>query len=99
MAGPPPHYLPNDLTTRTGNTVFFVTNTSRGTHNIAVGRGPLKFKLGRATNVPLALSGNVLINTTATFSVDRLPPGAYLFWCTISDHAQEGMNGTLTVTP
>jgi plastocyanin len=99
MAGPPPHYLPGELATPAGHTVLFVTNSSRGTHNVAIGRGPLNFKLGRATNLPLALSGNVLINTSVSFSVDGLPPGAYLFWCTISDHAQEGMTGTLTVTP
>jgi plastocyanin len=99
MAGPPPHYLPKDLVTQSGDIVFFVKNTSLGNHNIAIGRGPLKFTSDRVTNLPVALSGVVLTGHKATFSVDQLPSGAYVFWCTISDHAAEGMNGTLTVSP
>jgi plastocyanin len=99
MAGPPPRYLPDSLTVRSGHTRFFLTNISHGTHTIAIGRGPLKLELGRATNVPLALSGYVAINTSVTFSVDELPPGAYVLWCTVGDHAELGMSGTLTVNP
>ncbi len=99
MAGPPPHYLPKDLVTKSGDIVFFVTNTSLGSHTIAIGHGPLNMTPDRVTNVPDALSGIVLTGHTATFSVDQLPPGAYVFWCTIDGHALEGMTGTLTVNP
>jgi uncharacterized cupredoxin-like copper-binding protein len=99
MAGPPPHYLPQDLVTPSGDVVFFVRNTSLGNHNIAIGSAPLKFNTDNAINVPVALSGIVLTGHKATFSVDALPPGAYVFWCTIDGHALEGMHGTLTVNP
>jgi plastocyanin len=99
MAGPPPHYLPKELVAPSGGTVFFVSNTSLGTHNIAIARGPLRITNRHVTNVPSALSGNVLSGHKATFSIDAIPPGSYVFWCTISDHAAEGMHGTLTVNP
>jgi plastocyanin len=99
MAGPPPHYLPKELVAPSGGLVFFVSNTSLGNHNIAIALGPLTFANYFVTNVPAALSGVVLTGHKATFSTDPIPPGSYVFWCTISDHASEGMHGTLTVNP
>jgi plastocyanin len=99
MAGPPPHYLPKELAAKTGAIVLFVSNTSLGSHNIAIARGPLTFTNDRVTNIPSAVSGNVLTGHKATFRIDAIPPGSYVFWCTISNHAAEGMNGTLTVNP
>ena len=99
MAGPPPHFLPKELDAPSGDIVFFVRNTSLGNHNIAIARGPLKFTNDRVTNVPSVLSGIVLTGHKATFTVDAIPPGSYVFWCTVSDHAAEGMHGSLTVNP
>ena len=99
MAGPPPHFVPEDLVAPSGDLVFFVSNTSLGNHTIAIGRGPLTFTADHVTNVPSALSGVVLTGHKATFQVNSIPPGAYVFWCTISDHAAEGMHGTLTINP
>lgn len=99
MAGPPPHYLPKDLVAQSGEIVFFVKNSAMRNHTIAIGRGPLKFAIDRVTNLPVALSGVVLTGHKATFRVDQFPPGDYVFWCAIEDHAAEGMTGTLTVSP
>ena len=99
MAGPPPHYLPKELVAPSGDLVLFVSNTSLGNHTIAIARGPLRIINRKVTNVPSALSDTVLTGHKATFSIDAIPPGSYVFWCTISDHATEGMNGTLTVNP
>jgi plastocyanin len=99
MAGPPPHYLPNDLVVPSGGLVFFVSNASQRNHNIAIALGPLTFSGDRVTNVPAVLSGVVLTGHQATFITDAIPPGSYVFWCTIEDHAAEGMQGTLTINP
>ena len=99
MAGPPPHYVPAELVVPSGDVVFFVSNTSLGNHNIAIATGPLEFTNDRVTNVPSVLSGIVLSGHKATFSIEAIPPGSYVFWCTLSDHAAEGMHGTLTFNP
>lgn len=88
MAGPPPHYVPSDLTAKAGDVVFFVTNTSHGTHTLAI---------GRVMGTSLATSRAVLVGHAAAFTVHGLHAGDYLIWCTIDDHAAEGMVGTLTV--
>lgn len=99
MAGPPPHYLRGNLTIRAGDAIFFLTNNSLAAHNLAIDRARLVLIDGRVKNVPLVVSGTVAVGTSATFVVDRLVPGDYFIWCTLSDHAALGMTGTLTVTP
>ena len=46
---------------------------------------------------------HIRANETATFTVNDLTPGAYLFWCSVEaangNHASFGMVGTLTITP
>ena len=100
MAGPPPHYVPANDTARASGLTFFVSNTSPAGHTIAIGRGPIVFDtFDSVTTPPLAVSGLVLPGTSATFTVNGLAPGTYVFWCTIGDHASLGMVGTLTVNP
>jgi uncharacterized cupredoxin-like copper-binding protein len=47
----------------------------------------------------LATSAAVQPNQTSLFAVDGLSAGTYQFWCTIDDHWELGMTGTLTITP
>jgi uncharacterized cupredoxin-like copper-binding protein len=51
------------------------------------------------TNVPLAASATVRYRQAATFTVEGLQAGTYFIWCTVENHAAEGMSGTLTVNP
>jgi plastocyanin len=88
FAGPPPHYVPNSLTGTAGDLVFFLKNTSEGIHTLAIGRVLYK---------PLATSDIVPKGQAAVFKVHGLRAGVYIIWCTIDDHAAEGMVGTLTV--
>jgi plastocyanin len=88
LAGPPPHYKPTELTAKAGEVAFFLHNTSHGTHTMAI--GPVLYQR-------LVASASVGSGQAATFTVHDLPSGRYIFWCTIDDHAAEGMVGTLTV--
>jgi plastocyanin len=99
MAGPPPHFAPNDLTFRAGDIVLALKNTSQAAHNLAIGAAPLSLKTDRVANALIMQTANVAIGASATFRLVGLRPGAYVFWCTIGDHAALGMTGTLTVTP
>ncbi len=99
MAGPPPHFLPKNVTIRAGDGMFFLTNTSLAAHNIAIDSARLVLSNERVRNVPLVMSGIVPEGTSASFVVGGLAPGNYYIFCTLSDHAFLGMTGTLTVTP
>jgi plastocyanin len=99
MLGPPPHYMPVGVKAAAGDVTFFVTNRSVGVHTFAIGRGPLDFVGEYVRNVPLAASDAVNAGKSVTFTVYGLPAGTYAIWCTIGNHAFEGMKGTLTVTP
>jgi uncharacterized cupredoxin-like copper-binding protein len=90
MTGPPPRFVPDSLTVAAGqDAVFFLTNHSHGVHTFAL--GPSR------DAPPLAGSTGVLLGDSALFTVHGLKPGAYVFWCTVDDHANEGMVGALTV--
>lgn len=80
--------MPSNLTGRAGDLVFFLANTSQGTHPLAI---------GQAKYIPLATSDSVAKGQTAVFTVHGLRAGAYFIWCTIDGHAAEGMAGTLTL--
>ncbi len=88
LAGPPPHFVPTSLTGRAGDLVFFLKNTAQGIHNLAIGTVLYK---------PLATSDIVQKGQAAVFEVHGLRAGVYVIWCTIDDHAAEGMVGTLTL--
>jgi plastocyanin len=88
LAGPPPHFVPTTLTGTAGDLVFFLKNTSEGIHTLAIGRVLYK---------PLATSAIVPKGQGAVFKVYGLRAGPYIIWCTIDDHAAEGMVGTLTL--
>jgi uncharacterized cupredoxin-like copper-binding protein len=80
-----------------GDNVFFLVNASQGTHDLTI--GPLSSIQGTAwhKNNFLASSATVAPGQSAAFSVHGLKPGRYAFWCTIDDHAEEGMFGTISV--
>jgi plastocyanin len=88
LAGPPPHFVPTTLTGTAGDLEFFLKNTSEGIHTLAIGRVLYK---------PLATSAIVPKGQAAVFKVHGLRAGPYIIWCTIDDHAAEGMVGTLTL--
>jgi len=93
-------FMPRTLVARAGEVVFFLNNTSvQGIHTLAIDRAPLEYSSGKVTNTPLAVSEKVRYRQAATFTVEALPAGTYFIWCTIENHAAEGMTGTLTVSP
>lgn len=86
LAGPPGHFEPAALTVTAGDVAFYLDNISPGVHSMAI---------GRALHDSLAESANVLNGRAAVFTVSGLQAGQYVFWCTVSNHAAEGMVGTL----
>ena len=88
FAGPPPHFETKALSAPAGDLSFALSNTSLAFHDLAI--GPSLYR-------SLATSGRVAVGATAVFSVRGLPPGRYVTWCTVADHAALGMVGTLTV--
>lgn len=88
FAGPPPHFEPKTLSATAGDLSFVLQNDSHATHNLAI--GPTLHR-SLATSHAVGIGGNVV------FSVRGLPAGSYVIWCTIDNHAAEGMVGTLTV--
>ena len=93
-------YEPSAPTAAAGTVSFFISNaTPEGPkvgrrHNMAIGR-----TLGEA----LVESTSVEEGKAVTFTVQDLPSGDYLVFCTVLDsgtaHYNLGMKGTLTVTP
>jgi len=93
-------FAPRAAVATAGEVVFYLNNTSQqGIHSLAIGRAQLEFRGGRVTNIPLAVSDKVRYHQAATFTVEGLPAGNYVIWCTVENHAAEGMTGTLTVKP
>ena len=88
LAGPPSHFEPADLTATAGDVAFFLDNISPGVHSMAI---------GPALHESLAVSANVLNGRAAVFTVNGLQAGHYVIWCTVDNHAAEGMVGTLIV--
>jgi uncharacterized cupredoxin-like copper-binding protein len=83
---------PNSPTVKTGTVAFFLENMDPNTgfkHNLNIGS-----QLG----VPLARSAILSPGEAAVFTVEQLPPGTYVFWCSVHDHADNGMVGSLTVS-
>lgn len=92
MSGPPPAYEPKEFAIPAGNAVFYLENSSdainHGSHNLTIGE-----EVGK----PIAQSGTVLGGERAVFTVHGLEAGSYVFWCSLYQHAEFGMKGTLTV--
>jgi plastocyanin len=91
-------YQQTGLWAKTGTVSVFISNvapegqrTGRQ-HNMAIGTS-----LGE----PLLVSDSISEGKSAVFTIEDLPPGNYVFFCTISDagvqHYQLGMVGALTV--
>lgn len=92
MANAPFRFLPEALAVPPGDAIFFLMNTAPGgefpIHNMAIGPS-----LGEI----MAVSSPIRPGVSASFSVSGLEEGEYVIWCTIDDHADQGMVGTLTV--
>ena len=90
-------FEPSALTVKAGTVVFFVENNdevpagSPGTNHTLT--------IGSALGQPLANTGYVHSSEAAVFTVEGLVPGEYVVWCSVPEHADMGMVGTLTVTP
>lgn len=84
-------YHPGTITAPAGTLVIFLVNPadkSLGSHSMAIGT-----RVGQV----IASSGVVPLGSSAIFTVNGLPPGHYTLWCTVDDHAAEGMVGDLTI--
>ncbi len=89
-------FVPEEATAKAGTVTFFLRSDPGNTHN---------FLLGTAVDQPpLAKSPVMGSSETGILTIEDLAPGTYTYWCTVPDrlgtpHWQDGMVGTLTVTP
>jgi plastocyanin len=94
-----PRFVPDTITAPSGTVVFFLTSLpvsgTFGPHHDMV--------IGPDIGTPLTKSDSVQPATSATFTVEAVPPGSYRFWCSVDTghgrHHTLGMVGTLIVTP
>ncbi len=87
-------YVPERIEAPAGALLFELfnqTGVASQLHNMIIGT-----EIGGDA---LATSAAVQPNQTSLFAVDGLSAGTYQFWCTIDDHWELGMTGTLTITP
>lgn len=81
-------FQPNGLTAKPGNLTITYDNPSPVPHSIAVATA----------------NGNVLgqvqpfTDGKQSVQLNSLPPGKYIFYCTVPGHREAGMEGDLTVT-
>jgi cytochrome c oxidase subunit II len=75
------------LTAKTGNVTLALTNGSAIPHDIAI--------KGNGVNVV----GKVVTSGGRSTVTAKLPPGTYVFYCSVPGHEAAGMHGTLEVKP
>jgi uncharacterized cupredoxin-like copper-binding protein len=90
-------FEPSALTVKAGTVVFFLENKDEPPTDLAGANHTLA--IGSALGQPLATSAYVPTGEAAVFTVEGLVPGRYVVWCSVPEHADFGMVGTLTVTP
>ena len=88
-------FMPMSLTAKAGTVAFFLRDDDPDSapatsHNLVIGPDQAH---------PLAVSGYVAKGQPAVFTVDSIAAGRYVIWCSVPNHANNGMVGTLTVTP
>lgn len=87
-------FVPTEITAKAGDVSLFLTNFPNNAfpfdHDLKIGH-----ELGRE----IASSPRMKNGETGTLTIENMPAGEYVFWCAVEQHYQNGMVGTLTVTP
>lgn len=94
QVGPGAVFTPDEITAPAAGTftVFLdLSQADEGIHH--------NFKIGRQLppELPLAESETFEHGESVTFTVTGLEPGTYRFWCSIDEHYNLGMEGTLVL--
>jgi plastocyanin len=85
-------YTLSRQTVRSGQLTVQLQNKGEDPHDMDIQRvGPSGEPLGEVVKVPQTEPGE---NTSASVSVE---PGRYRMWCDLYNHAEEGMEATVTV--
>lgn len=87
-------FVPYSLTAKAGTLDLFLINPVNEEHPFSH-----DLQIGTVLGQPLASSPVLKNGETGLFTIDALPAGDYVFWCAVNRHYQQGMTGTLTVTP
>jgi plastocyanin len=84
-------FVPNDLTVKQGDAIT-ADNTGTTTHNLTIEQGPdpeqASEEIAATPDVNAGDSGEITVDTD---------PGEYALVCTISNHRELGMVGTINV--
>lgn len=77
---------PANPTVQAGTVTFEVTNNGQAPHNLEV----------EGNGIEEELESDLQAGDSGTLTVD-LEPGTYEWYCPVGDHAEQGMEGELTV--
>ena len=78
-------YTTKALSSKPGKVTIDFDNPAPIQHDVAIARGSQQ------------LAKSPLVSNGSTSVTAQLPPGKYVFYCTVPGHRQAGMQGTLTV--
>jgi plastocyanin len=84
-------YQPRTIEVSATSPTLELVNQSEAPHNMLIG--------SEVDGDALAASQAVAPSGSALFTFDEVPPGTYQIWCSIDDHFELGMVGTLTIEP
>lgn len=93
-------YSPASITAPAGDVTFLLVNDCNcAAHNFILGPDKPVCTSSGCTFGPVIAKSPAVRAGSVPFTVEGLAAGTYAYWCTIADHAQLGMTGTLTMTP
>lgn len=91
---PAPAFDPAEITVPAGTVVLFLSNpadaASPARHNLRI--GPVLHK-------EQAHSPELNVGEAGILTLEAVPPGRYIYWCTVDSHYLGGMRGVLNVAP
>jgi plastocyanin len=88
------NFEPEDVSVKAGEVVLYVENVRQ--EDLSGIQHAHNFVLGKDLGDPLVQTPSITRGTAVLLTIADLPAGTYTYWCSVGDHYQYGMQGTLT---